>query len=58
MDEEDYSEPNEMVKNVKELKKSISLFEEYEEVLKEENRKIINILGKHGELVKTFKEAN
>ena len=47
-----------MVKNVKELKKSISLFEEYEEVLKEENRKIINILGKHGELVKTFKEAN
>ena len=58
MDEEDYSEPNEMVKSVKELKKSISLFEEYEEVLKEENRKIINILGKHGELVKTFKEAS
>ena len=50
----DYSELNEEVKIVKKPKETISLFKKQEELLKEENIKIINILGNQEELLKKF----
>ena len=46
------------VKNAKEPKDSISLIKKYEDLLKGANRKIINIVGKQGELLKRFKDSN
>ena len=48
----------EEVKNAKDPKEAISLIKKYEELLKEENKKIINIVGKQGELLKKSKESN
>ena len=45
-DEEDYLEVNEEVKDAKEPKEAISIIKKYEELLKGENRKIINIVEK------------
>ena len=56
MDKKDYSELNDEVQSVKEPKETVSLFKKYEELLKGENRKTINMLGKQGELLKRFKE--
>ena len=39
---------NEEVRNAKELKDGIALIKKYEDLLKGANRKIINIVGKHG----------
>ena len=58
MDKKDYSELNDEVQSVKEPKETVSLFKKYEELLKGENRKTINILGKQGELLKRFKESD
>ena len=44
-------------KNAKELKDGISLVKKYEDLLKGPNRKIINIVGKQGELLKRFKDS-
>ena len=49
---------NEKVKNAKEPKDAISLVKKYEDLLKGANRKIINIVGKQGEVLKKFKESN
>ena len=49
--EEDYSGLNEVVKNMKESKKAISIIKKYEKLPIGENRKIINIVGKQGELL-------
>ena len=46
------------VKNAKEPKDGISLIKKYEDLLKGANRKIINIVGKQGELLKRFKDSN
>ena len=48
---------NEEVKNAKELKDGIFLTRKYEDLLKGGNRKIINIVGKEGELLKRFKDS-
>ena len=55
VDEEDYSGLN---KDVKQPKEAIFLIRKYEQLLKGENRKIINIVGKQGELLQKFKESN
>ena len=57
-DEEDnYLEMKE-VKNAKEPKNGISLVKKYEGLLKGANWKIINIVGKQGELLKRFKDSD
>ena len=43
VDEEDYPELNEEVKNVKEPKETVSIIKTIEELIKGKNRKIINI---------------
>ena len=55
-DEEDYSELDEEVKKTKESKEATSIITK-KELLKGENRKIVNILGKQGDLLKKFKES-
>ena len=50
-EEEGYLQRNEELKDAKELKNGTSL-EKYEDLLKGANRKIINIVGKQGELLK------
>ena len=55
-EEEDYLQICEEVKNVKDLKDGISLVKKYEDLLKGANKKIINIVGKQGELLKRFKD--
>ena len=57
-DEENYLEVNEEVKDAKEPKEAISIIKKYEELLKGENRKIINIVEKQGELLKKMKESD
>ena len=47
---------NDEVKNAKDLKDGIALVKKYEDLLKWANKKIINIVGKQGELLKKFKE--
>ena len=49
---------NEEVKNVKSLIEGISLVQKCENLLKGANKKIINIVGQQGELLKTFKEED
>ena len=48
--EEDYSELNEEVRNPKEPKDGIAIVKKYEDLLKGAIRRIINIVGKQGEL--------
>ena len=57
-EEEDYLQMNEEVRNAKELKDGIALIKKYEDLLKGANRKIINIVGKHGEIVKRLIEED
>ena len=56
--EEENANLNEEVKNVKSLNEGISLVQKYENLLKGTNKKIINIIGKQGELLKRFKEKD
>ena len=53
-EDKDHLHMNEEVKNVKELKDGKPLVKKYEDLLKGANRKIINIVGKQGELLKRF----
>ena len=55
--EEDYWELNKEVRNAKEPKDVIYLVKKYEDLLKGANRKIINIVGKQGKLLKRFRDA-
>ena len=57
-EEQDYLQINEEVKNAKELKDGMALVKKYENLLKGANKKIINIVGKQGELLKRFKEEH
>ena len=54
--EEENANLNDEVKNVKSLNEGISLVKKYENLLKGANKKIINIVGKQGGLLKRFKE--
>ena len=56
--EEEKANLNEEVKNVKSLNERISLVQKYKNLLKGANKKIINIVGKQGELLKRFKEED
>ena len=56
--EEENANLNEEVKNAKSLNERISLVQKYENLLKGANKKIINIVGKQGELLKRFKEED
>ena len=49
---------SEEVKNMKSLNEGISLVQKYENLLKGANKKITNIVGKQGELLKRFKEED
>ena len=49
---------NEELKNAKSLNEGISLVQKYENLLKGANKKIINIVGKQGKLLKRFKEED
>ena len=57
-EEEGYLQINEEVKNAKELKDGMALVKKYENLLKGANKKLINIVGKQGELLKRFKEEH
>ena len=57
-EEEGYLQISEEVKNAKELKDGMALVKKYEDLLKGANKKIINIVGKQGELLKRFKEEH
>ena len=56
--EEENTNLNEEVKNVKSLNERISLVQKYENLLKGTNKKIIKIVGKQGKLLKRFKEED
>ena len=56
--EEENANLNEEVKNVKGIAEGILLVKKYENFLKGANKKIINIVGKQGELLKRFKEED
>ena len=56
--EEENANLNEEVKDMKSLNEGISLVQKYENVLKGANKKMINIVGKQGELLKRFKEED
>ena len=56
--EEENANLNEEVKDVKNLNEGISLVQKYENVFKGANKKMINIVGKQGELLKRFKEED
>ena len=56
--EEENANLNEEVKNVKSLSEGISLVQKYENLLKGAYKKIINIVGKQGKLLKRFKEED
>ena len=53
-EEEDCLHINEGVKNAKKLKDGIYLVKKYENFLKGRNKKIRNIVGEQGELLKRF----
>ena len=55
---EDYLELNEKVKNAKQPKDGIYLVKKYEDLIKETNRRIVNVVGKQGELLKRFKDSD
>ena len=48
---------NEEVRNAKKPEDVISLVKKYEDLLKEATRKIIKTVGKQGELLKGFRDA-
>ena len=50
--DEDYSELKEEVKDAKEPKEAISVIKHLNSLSKEKTKKIINIVGKQGELLK------
>ena len=54
--EEENANLNGEVKNLKSLNEGISFVQKYENLLKGANKKIINILGNRGKLLKRFKE--
>ena len=56
--EEENANLNEEVKNVKSLNERLLLDQNYENLLKGANKKIINIVGKQGKLLKRFKEED
>ena len=56
--EEENANLNGEVKNAKSLSEGISLVQKYENLFKGANKKIINIVGKQGELLKRFKEED
>ena len=56
--EEENANLNEEVKKVKSLNEGILLIQKYENLLKGANQKIINIVGKQGELLKRFKDED
>ena len=56
--EEENRNLKEEVKNTKSLNEGISLVQKYENLLKGANKKITNIVGKQGELLKRFKEED
>ena len=56
--EEDYLQICMEVKNANDLKDGIYLVKKYEDLLKGANEKIINIVGKQGELLKRFKDSD
>ena len=56
--EEENANLNEQVKNAKSLNEGISLIQKYENLLKGADKKVINILGKQGKLLKRFKEED
>ena len=56
--EEENANLNGEVKNVKSLNEGISLMQKCENLLKGANQKIINIVGKQGELLRRFKEED
>ena len=61
IDEEDYPELNEEVKNAKKkqtTKEAISIIKKVEELLRGENRQIMNTVGKQVEFLKKFKESD
>ena len=51
-EDEDELELKELVKNLKESKKAITLIKRYKNILKAQNKKIINLVGKQGELLR------
>ena len=54
--EEENVNLNEEVKNGKKVKEGISLVQKYENLLKGGNKKVINTVGKQGELLKRLKK--
>ena len=56
MIKKDSNEEEDYLKNAKEVKDGISLVKKYENLLKSANKRIINIVGKQGEILKKFKE--
>ena len=56
-EEGNYLQIQEEVKSSKDLKDGTALFKKYEELLKEENKKI-NIVGKQGEVLEKLKEEH
>ena len=49
---------NDEVKNVKSLNEGTSLVKKYENLLKSANKKVIDIVGNQGKLLKRFKEED
>ena len=58
IDEEDYSELKEEVKNAKITKEAISIIKKFKELLRGENRQIMNTVGKQVEFLEKFKESD
>ena len=58
MIKKDSNEEEDYLKNAKEVKDGISLVKKYENLLKSANKRIINIVGKQGEILKKFKEQD
>ena len=56
-EEKDYLQMNKEVKNAKEPKDDISLVKKYEDLLERAKRKIRNIAGRQGALLKRFKNS-
>ena len=58
LEEEDYLNICENVKNAKDLKDAISLVKKHEDLLKSSNKRIIDIVAKQGELLKRFNDSD
>ena len=57
-EEENYLQICEEAKNAKDLKDCIVSVKKYEDLLKSSDKKIINIVAKQGELLKSFKDSD